>query len=403
MSISVNFEQGNSVPRIVRITTTSTLAQVSTAGWYSNIAPNQLQPSDEVEIAYAQGTISSATSIFSVSISSGVVTLSVAESSVITPTIANHIATYTNTTGTLSEDPATAISGGNIQAGLGTGTAGYLSSFPSASSKGSFRFTAVANTGDTLVTLSNALHGQASVYSIPDSGATTANMIISKLTGTQHITVGSLAIDAGSLTAGIATGGTAGGLTLYPATASNGSFVLTPVGNSGNFAATLSPKSTLGQATVYTIPDPGAATSNLVLSQSTLPTNNVAFTRVLTLTFTQLASAGKVNIAAHPSATSQFAILDIKVLTSTGLSGGGGNRLLAVSDGTIVFNNAGITAAVLGTPIFTLWGGTGNPVAVGTSQVSTAGADVFFQYSGGTTDYTAGSVQIAVTLVQVTA
>ncbi len=91
---------------------------------------------------------------------------------VVLPTIANHLAVYTNTTGGLSDDAATAINGGNIQAGL-SGTAGYFASFPATASKGSLRVTAVANTGDTLVTISNALHGQASVYSIPDVGAAT--------------------------------------------------------------------------------------------------------------------------------------------------------------------------------------------------------------------------------------
>lgn len=283
MSISVTFEQGTGFsPRIVRIVTNSTLSQVTAAGWYKNLPPNQLQPSDQVEIAYAQGTSAAATSMFNVAIAAGVVTLSVGETSVVLPTIANHIATYTNVSGTLSEDPATAISGGNIQAGL-SGTAGYLASFPGTAAKGSFRIVAVANTGDTLVTLSNLAHGQASVYSIPDSGAATANFIVSKLTGTQHITVGSLAVDAGSLTAGIATGGTAGGLTLFPATASNGSFVLTPVGNAGNFALTVSPKSTLGQASTITIPDPGAATANFVLDAGT-----AASVTATTGTFTNL-------------------------------------------------------------------------------------------------------------------
>ena len=97
--------------------------------------------------------------MFSVAISGkGVVTLTVAETNVITPTIANHIATYTNTTGTLSEDPATAISGGNIQAGL-SGTAGTLASFPATSAKGSFVLKAVANTGNTTTTLSNDAMG----------------------------------------------------------------------------------------------------------------------------------------------------------------------------------------------------------------------------------------------------
>lgn len=218
MTISVIFESGNVTPRIVRITTTSTLAQVSTAGWYSNTPPNQLQPSDQVEIAYAQGSSSAATAIFSVSIASGVVTLSVAESSVVTPTIANHIATYTNTTGTLSEDPATAISGGNIQAGL-SGTAGYLASFPTTAANGSFRFTAVGNAGNFIATLSPiSTLGQATVYTLPDVGAATGQVIaktaafvagnVIKASGTAGLVVDAgFALHAGT-TAAYAGGGT---------------------------------------------------------------------------------------------------------------------------------------------------------------------------------------------------
>lgn len=205
---------------------------------------------------------------------------------------------------------------------------------------------------------------------------------------------------AGGLQAGYS--GTAGVVTSYPATAAKGKLVLSAVNNTGDTAITIS-NAAMGQASVISIPDPGAATSNFVLAKSIAPSNNVTFTKVVTIGFAALATAGKFVLVAHPSATSQFAILDIKVLKSTGLSGSSGDRLLVISDGTIVFNNAGITAALLGTPILTVWGGTGNPVAVGASEVSTAGADIYAQYSGGTLDYSAGSVQIAVTFVQVTA
>lgn len=131
--------------------------------------------------------------------------------------------------------------------------------------------------------------------------------------------------------------------------------------------------------------------------------NPVVVSKVVTAGFAALATAGKVNIFVAPTVTAQIAILDLKVFFSTGLSGGGGNRLLSLADGTLVFNNTGITAALLGTPIFTLWGGTGNPIASATeATVSTAGANVFLQYIGGTTDYTAGSVIVAVTYAQVT-
>ena len=188
------------------------------------------------------------------------------------PTILNHIAIYSDTLGTLAEDAATAINGGNIQAGL-SGTAGYLASFPATGSKGSLRLTAVANTGDTLVTISNAAHGQASVYSIPDSGAATANFIVSKLTGTQHITVGSLEVDAGDVIAGIS--GTAGTLKSFPATAANGSLIIAAANAGGAFNTTIS-NGTMGQSTVYTMGDIGASTGGLVVATSAIRMKSVA-------------------------------------------------------------------------------------------------------------------------------
>lgn len=186
---------------------------------------------------------------------------------VVLPTIANHIATYTNTTGTLSEDAATAINGGNIQAGL-SGTAGYFASFPATAARGSLRLTAVANTGNTLVTISNALHGQASVYSIPDSGLSTANFIISAFTGTQHITVGNLQIDSGAVNVGLSAGASmAGTLNLYAQGASLGSLQLVAANNAGNFAITVV-NASFGQTTAITIPDPGASTASFLLSTS---------------------------------------------------------------------------------------------------------------------------------------
>jgi len=80
--------------------------------------------------------------------------------------------------------------------------------------------------------------------------------------GTVDDTAGA-AINSGNIQAGLS--GTAGTLISFPAVAANGSFIWAAVGNAGNFNATVSPKSTLGQATVYTIPDPGAATANFVL------------------------------------------------------------------------------------------------------------------------------------------
>ena len=182
MTTVITREQGYAgfSPEIVRIVTTSTLTQVTTAGWYNNspISGESLSNVDVVLICYAYASSAQATELFSVSISAtGVVTLVLAESSVVLPTIANHIATYTNTSGGLSEDPATAISGGNIQAGL-SGTAGTLASFPGTASNGSLVVKAVANTGNTITTLSNDAMGQASVINIPDPANAIGQLLI---------------------------------------------------------------------------------------------------------------------------------------------------------------------------------------------------------------------------------
>lgn len=179
--------------------------------------------------------------------------------------IANHIAVYTDTAGTISDDAATAINGGNIQAGL-SGTAGYFASFPSAASKGSLRVTAVANTGDTLVTVSNAAHGQATVVSIPDGGQATTEFIIADSAGTQHITSGGLQVDAGAITSGLAAGGFVGQVTALPTTAASGAIeLLAAINASGDFGTSISNATTQAQDQVVTVPDSGAATANFLL------------------------------------------------------------------------------------------------------------------------------------------
>jgi hypothetical protein len=262
------------LPSLAYIDTNSTEAAVLTTGFLNKEVANGVQfslpciaavntqetPTSAKRVGWYQVSHSGANWSLIPTGSPGDVTL---------PTIANHIATYTNTTGTLSEDAATAINGGNIQAGL-SGTAGYFASFPSAASKGSLRLTAVANTGDTLVTISNALHGQATVYSIPDSGASTANFILSKTTGTQHITVGGLQVDAGIVTSGISTGGQVGSFAAFPTTASKGSLRLTALVNAtGDFYTEISNALAVAQSQVISIPDSGSSTANFLLSKLT--------------------------------------------------------------------------------------------------------------------------------------
>jgi hypothetical protein len=118
----------------------------------------------------------------------------------------------------------------------------------------------------------------------------------------------------------------------------------------------------------------------------------------ITVSAASLASGGQV-LVQDSSGIQQFKVRDIRMnYSASGLSGGGGNRLLTLTDGTTVFNNAGITAALLGTPVNTLWGGSGNPIP-GTVSMQTptaAGADLYFNYSGGTTDFSTGSIVVSV-------
>lgn len=379
-------------PRRIKIVATDSLATVTTAGYLNptSLEGYVIYGTDVIDLIYLYNAATNAGTygVFTPSISNGVITLvnwanpgdvllpvvsgdfanfngtsgqikdagysptNAAKTKVImanAATVANHIMVSTDTAGTSGNLAGTAINDGSLQAGRDT-VAGSLISFPATTATGSLSVTGVSNSGAFNGVVSNVALGQSSTWSIPDPVNATARFLV--------------------------------GATATP-------FV------SGNL-----PKAS---GTGGLMVDSGIVAANVVQSQSSVANNFVTFSVLKTLTFTQLATAGKVNIVTHPSGTAQFVVTDIKVLTSTGLSGGGGNRLLSIADGTLAFNAAGITAALLGTPIFTIWGGTGNPIATGTSQVSTAGADVFFQYIGGTTDYTAGSVQVIVTLVQVTA
>lgn len=188
-------------PNLRFMVSSDNLATITTAGYLNTTNMDSATPlsnNDVIMALYAYNTQTTAGTfgIFTVSISSSTgITLVewTGTSGVILPTIANHIATYTNTTGTLSEDAATAINGGNIQAGL-SGTAGTVASFPSTASKGSLVLAAVANTGNTTTTISNAAMGQASVISIPDPGAATANFLLSA--GTNTMAAGSSIVAA---------------------------------------------------------------------------------------------------------------------------------------------------------------------------------------------------------------
>lgn len=164
---------------------------------------------------------------------------------VVLPTVANQLAHFTGTTGTLSDAAANVTNLGNIIAGA-SGTAGTLISFSSAASKGSLVVAAVANTGNTLTTLSNAAMGQASVVSIPDPANAIGRLLIGA-TATPFTTgdfpvnsgTGGLMVDSGFLAtnivrkdaANVMTG--AGQITLVKVSAVEVGNAVTASGNAG--------------------------------------------------------------------------------------------------------------------------------------------------------------------------
>lgn len=260
------------------------LATITTAGYLNQVdlQSNPIGTTDILQVLYSFNDVTQTGTYetFTVSISgAGVITLvqSSQAGEVTLPTIANHIATFTNTAGGISEDPATAISGGNIQAGLDA-TAGTLISYPSTTVSGKLIVAAVNNSsGNFNTTISNAAAiGQSQVISIPDSGATTANAIISKSAGTQNITSGALQVNAGAITSGLTTGGFVGLLKAFPTTTTSGFVALqAAVNGSGNFGATISNATTQAQATVYTLPDAGAATAGILVNGAALVSGNL--------------------------------------------------------------------------------------------------------------------------------
>ena len=335
-------------PSIVYILTNDTLAEVTAAGYLNKVQANGAQLSESSVCLVTTKTTPSATTTqvgwlevsYDVVLKNWSLVSGAAPGSVTLPTIANHISVFTNVTGAMANDVATAINGGNIAAGL-SGTAGALHSYPSTASKGKLILAAVANTGNTDVTLSNAAHGQATVVTIPDGGAAAASVLLTKSAGTQAIATGSLSLTLGNLTAAAGniaatlgsvaagttvTGGTGvvattgnvvatagnvvagssgapGTLVSFPATAANGTLIVAALNAGAAFNTTIR-NSVMGQASVVSIPDPGAATANFILSAAT--TTQTIGTGLSIVGVSNVQTTGGGNFLAGASGTAGF-------------------------------------------------------------------------------------------------
>jgi len=288
-------EQGYqfSIPCLAAISTRTSPNAVPAVGWY--------------EIVHSGGNWS--------------VVPPVAPGSVVLPTIANHIATFTDTVGTISEDPTIAITGHNLQAGLATGTSGYIASMPGTAARGSLRLAAANSAGDTVTTITNASMAAARTFTIPDGGQSASNFIISDSATTQTIATGSLALTLGNLSAlaGNVSAGSdahAGTLISFPSTTANGSLIISALNAGGAFNTTVR-NSVMGQSSVISIPDPGAATanflldtgaSNIIAEQQFVGISNVLTFGTGTWTVTRIAEGNYVSRHTAADETSIIAI-----------------------------------------------------------------------------------------------
>lgn len=90
-------------------------------------------------------------------------------------TVANVLAHFIDTAGTIDDTAANVTNLGNISAGA-SGTAGTLSSFPATAANGSLVLSALNAGGNFTTTIRNSVMGQSTVYSLGDIGAATGGI-----------------------------------------------------------------------------------------------------------------------------------------------------------------------------------------------------------------------------------
>jgi hypothetical protein len=296
MSIAVNpnYITGtiDYIPQQIPLAFTDSLATVTTAGYLNANNPygfNFTKTQFLTAFYNYNGPQDPGTfGIFTISIAnSGVITLSEYTSgsgvnALTLPTTVGQIASYGNTLGDITQGQANVSNlFGNISAGQ-SGTAGAFVANPNTANKGSFIFQAADQVGNTASYLNNAAFGQATVITIPDPGAATANVILNKSAGTQTISSGNFAVSAGTITASgnisstagsliSGASGVAGGVTVYPGTASTGTFTFEATAQGGNFASFLT-NAAFAQGTTLTLTDPLTASGKIpVFSSSQTP------------------------------------------------------------------------------------------------------------------------------------
>lgn len=142
--------------------------------------------------------------------------------------------------------------------------------------------------------------------------------------------------------------------------------------------------------------DSGIASNIVLTTNITTPDTSPNLVRFnVTVGFAALATGGSVTLI-DSSGTKRYSLISLQLNSGgTNFSGGGGDRLGQITDNTTVYSV--IPAATMQSLVNAQWGVTAlpNPASAAINTQTVAGADLVFKYSGGTTDYTAGSLVIS--------
>jgi hypothetical protein len=243
-------------PNIVFINTNDSSATITTAGYLTAAVRN-----GTLEIQPGIGTSGTSTMCLVNEVNLGV--NSAAWYTVVTTGTPG---AYSYSLSTPAQAPGIFL--GNIQAGQNGGPAGGFISFPAAINTGHLFLAATANAGNFTTTITNAALGQATVFTIPDPGVAATYFLLGDSAGGQTIRTGSLTVALSNISAGSA--GHAGGFISAPPTAVNGSLILAAANAGAAFNTTIS-NGTMGQSTVYTIPDAGNAAGRFLVAATATP------------------------------------------------------------------------------------------------------------------------------------
>lgn len=345
-------------PMIKYMLSTDSMSTITAAGYLNENLTNlnAITETDMLLIRYnyVQETNAGTNAFFTVSIASnGIITLAedVAEGNVVLPVTTNDLALFADTNGKIKigSAGATANTPSFIACGGVGGFDGKFTAKVSTPNVGSFTFLAAPNATNNIVTFSH--EGQ------------DVNLIVK-----------------------------------LPKVASQ-SFALVNMMEWDNVTAPATVGNILKAATTKGIlVDAGIAASRLMLNGFANPdvgANLISFD--ITVGVADLAAAAS-KILYTSTGAKQYKIRAMWINAGgTNFSGGGGNRAFQITDGTTVYS--AIPAGSLTTIVNREWDQVADfpfpagSVALNTSTV--AGASLVMKYSGGTLDYTAGSVVIS--------